>query len=121
VPGRWAFVTSPHEEIKMARITIDDCLKIIPNRFDLTLSATCRARQIAGGATPMVEINRDKPTVLALREMAAGKYGIEILNRKRPAVIGLPADGTANENAWRRITETVGDTGEEKNVPVQPA
>jgi DNA-directed RNA polymerase subunit omega len=121
VLGRWIFVTSPHKEIKMARITIDDCLKIIPNRFDMTLSATCRARQIAGGAMPMVEINRDKPTVLALREMAAGKYGIEILNRKRPAATGLSASGTANDNAWRRITETAGDTAEEKNVPAQPA
>ncbi len=63
----------------MARITIDDCLKIIPNRFDLTLSATYRARQIAGGAVPMVNANRDKPAVIALREMAAGKYGLEIL------------------------------------------
>jgi DNA-directed RNA polymerase subunit omega len=98
----------------MARITIDDCLKMIPNRFDLTLAATCRARQIAGGATPMVEVNRDKPTVLALREMAAGKYGIEILNRKRPAAISLPAGGTATDNAWQRITETAGDTAEEK-------
>ena len=65
----------------MARITIDDCLKVIPNRFDLTLAATCRARQISGGASPMIEINHDKPTVLALREMAARKYGVEILNR----------------------------------------
>ena len=65
----------------MARITIDDCLKRIPNRFDLTLAATYRARQIANGATPMVEISRDKPTVIALRELALGKFGVEILNR----------------------------------------
>ena len=65
----------------MARITIDDCLKIIPNRFDLTLAATFRARQICGGSAPMIEINHDKPTVIALREMAAGKYGQEILRR----------------------------------------
>jgi DNA-directed RNA polymerase subunit omega len=65
----------------MARITVDDCLKKIPNRFQLTLAATYRARQIANGATPMVEADRDKPTVIALREMAAGKFGVEILNR----------------------------------------
>ena len=63
----------------MARITVDDCLKLIPNRFDLTLAATYRARQIANGAAPMLEANRDKATVIALREMAAGKYGVEIL------------------------------------------
>lgn len=63
----------------MARITVDDCLKLIPNRFDLTLAATYRARQITNGAAPMVEANRDKPTVIALRELAAGKYGVDIL------------------------------------------
>ena len=65
----------------MARVTVDDCLKRIPNRFDLTLAAAYRARQIANGATPMVEISRDKPTVIALRELALGKFGVEILNR----------------------------------------
>ncbi len=65
----------------MARVTIDDCLKNIPNRFQMTLAATYRARQIANGATPMVEPNRDKPTVIALREMSLGKYGMEVLNR----------------------------------------
>ena len=64
----------------MARITVDDCLKIIPNRFDMTLAATIRARQILIGSSPMVESTRDKPTVIALRELAQGKLGIEILN-----------------------------------------
>jgi len=65
----------------MARITVDDCLKHIPNRFELSLAATYRARQIAQGAAPMVESSRDKPTVTALREIAQGKVGLEILNR----------------------------------------
>ena len=65
----------------MARVTVDDCLKRIPNRFQLTLAATYRARQITMGSTPLVEAGRDKPTVLALREIALGKVGIEILNR----------------------------------------
>jgi DNA-directed RNA polymerase subunit omega len=63
----------------MARITVEDCLKHIPNRFEMALAATFRARQIANGSQPMLEANRDKPTVIALREMAAGKYGAEIL------------------------------------------
>jgi len=63
----------------MARITIDDCLEKIPNRFELTLAATNRARQISAGSASMVDIDRDKPTVVALREIAAGKVGIEML------------------------------------------
>jgi DNA-directed RNA polymerase subunit omega len=47
----------------------------------MTLAATYRARQIANGATPMVEANRDKPTVIALRELALAKFGVEVLNR----------------------------------------
>ena len=65
----------------MARVTVDDCIQNIPNRFQMTLAATYRARQITAGATPMVEIDRDKPTVLALRVLAQGLYGLELLNR----------------------------------------
>ena len=65
----------------MARITVDDCLKNIPNRFEMSLAATYRARQLANGAESMLESNRDKPTVIALRELAQGKYGTEILNK----------------------------------------
>ena len=65
----------------MARITVEDCLKIIPNRFELTLAATYRARQLANGAQPMIEANRDKSTVIALREMAQKKFGVEILDK----------------------------------------
>ena len=68
----------------MARITIEDCLAKIPNRFELTLAATNRARQIALGATPLVEPNRDKPTVIALREIASQKIGKELLNPPTP-------------------------------------
>jgi len=65
----------------MARVTVDDCLKRIPNRFQMTLAATYRARQLANGATPLVDPDKDKPTVIALREMAIGKVGLEVLNR----------------------------------------
>lgn len=64
----------------MARITTDDCMKTITNRFELTLAATIRARQIAQGSQALVE-SRDKPIVTALKEIAAGKVGLEILNR----------------------------------------
>ncbi|MCW3479842.1 DNA-directed RNA polymerase subunit omega [Neisseriaceae bacterium JH1-16] len=66
----------------MARITVDDCLDRIQNRFDLTLVAAYRARQIASGSTSFVEGGRHKPTVVALREVAAGHVGKEVLSRK---------------------------------------
>ncbi len=66
----------------MARVTVEECLKHIGNRFDLTLAATYRARQVATGATTLVEAGRDKPTVVALREIAAGHVGLEVLKRR---------------------------------------
>jgi DNA-directed RNA polymerase subunit omega len=66
--------------LNVARITVDDCMAKIGNRFELTLAATYRARQLAQGSQPMVDA-RDKPTVIALREIASGKVGLEILNR----------------------------------------
>lgn len=56
----------------MARITVEDCLNRIDNRFEMVLTATKRARQIAHGADPLVEEQNDKPTVIALREIADG-------------------------------------------------
>ncbi len=64
----------------MARITVEDCLKNIDNRFELVLTATKRARQIAHGAEPMVQEENDKPTVLALREIAAGLVDSESID-----------------------------------------
>ena len=60
-------------EVAMARITIEDCLDKIPNRFELTLAATNRARQISAGSAPLVDPDRDKPTVIALREVAPAR------------------------------------------------
>jgi len=76
----------------MARITVDDCLKRIPNRFHLTLAATYRARQLSAGASPLLEPNRDKVTVIALREIALGKVGTEVLRRN--PIIPTPTSGT---------------------------
>ena len=54
----------------MARITVEDCLEVVDNRFELVLMATKRARQLAKGAEPAVNPENDKPSVLALREIA---------------------------------------------------
>jgi len=61
----------------MARITVEDCLDNVDSRFELVLTATKRARQIANGAEPMVEEENDKPTVIALREIAEGFVNAE--------------------------------------------
>jgi DNA-directed RNA polymerase subunit omega len=71
----------------MARITVDDCIKLIPNRFELTLAATTRARQLALGSAPYVDAGKDKPTVIALREIAAGHINASILTPVVPTVI----------------------------------
>ena len=65
----------------MARVTVDDCLKKIPNRFMMTLAAAHRARQLANGATPLVDAEKHKPTVGARKATGAGKIGLEVLNR----------------------------------------
>ena len=73
-----ALLSSPMV-FSMARITVEDCLNVIPNRFDLVLMASKRARQLAKGADPMLPAGDDKPTVLALREIAANKITDELL------------------------------------------
>ncbi|MGA9574210.1 MAG: DNA-directed RNA polymerase subunit omega [Lysobacterales bacterium] len=69
----------------MARITVEDCLVNIDNRFELVLTATKRARQIGHGSEPLVPEENDKPTVLALREIAAGLIdpeGVDVLQAR---------------------------------------
>lgn len=63
----------------MARLTVEDCLPHVKNRFDLVLLASKRARQIALGAHVLVPHENDKPTVLALREIASGLINQEVL------------------------------------------
>lgn len=63
----------------MARITVTDCLEHVDNRFQLVLVATKRARQLILGAAPMVDPENDKPTIIALREIAEGFIGPSIL------------------------------------------
>ena len=63
----------------MARITVEDCLDNIPNIFEMVLVAAKRARRVAHGADTMVSMDNDKPTVVALREIAAGHVTPSIL------------------------------------------
>ena len=67
----------------MARITVEDCLKHVENRFELVMVGSKRARQLAtGGKEPFVEWENDKPTVVALREIEEGHVTADILNEK---------------------------------------
>jgi len=68
----------------MARITVEDCSDKIPNMFQLVLVASKRARQLANGAEAMVEWENDKPTVVALREIAEGYVTESILEEREP-------------------------------------
>jgi DNA-directed RNA polymerase subunit omega len=73
----------------MARITVEDCLERVENRFELVLMATRRARQVANGADPLVEWENDKPTVVALREIADGMINattLEELEKREQAI-----------------------------------
>ncbi len=66
----------------MARVTVEDCLDHVANRFELVMVASKRARQIAvHGDQPMVEWENDKPTVVALREIAEGLVTADILDK----------------------------------------
>jgi DNA-directed RNA polymerase subunit omega len=64
----------------MARITVEDCLEVVDNRFELVLMATKRARQLAKGAESALSNENDKPTVLALREIADRKIDQETID-----------------------------------------
>ncbi len=85
----------------MARVTVEDCLEKVPNRFDLVLMASKRARLIANGQSPMVEEENDKPTVLALREIAEEKINDEVL-----ADLELEAKRAKELEAWNAAAET---------------
>ncbi len=66
----------------MARITVEDCLNNIDNRFELSLAAAVRARQLASGHQPLVDaLKRDKPVVVALREIASNKIDRTVLKK----------------------------------------
>ena len=86
----------------MARITVEDCLKNVDNQFDLVMTAAKRARQLANGAEPLVDLENDKPTVVALREIAAGLINDEVL-----AQMSVPVDDIlSSEDAEELLAST---------------
>ena len=75
----------------MARITVEDCLDHVNNRFDLVLLATKRARQLVNGVDPLLPWENDKPTVMALREIAEGLVDDQVVAPKEEPEIDIAA------------------------------
>jgi DNA-directed RNA polymerase subunit omega len=108
----------------MARITVEDCLDNVDNRFELVMVSSKRARQIqTGGKDPMVSIDKDKPTVIALREIAEGHVNADILVTKPRVEIdesAMEAEVTALAEAEAALNEgaaeiVIPDSSQENN------
>ncbi len=97
----------------MARITVEDCLEKVENRFQLVLIATKRARQLAGGAEPMVDRDNDKNTVIALREIAEGLVTASILDEDDTPIVTNPFELPPLEEI------AAGETSEESDEIVE--
>lgn len=82
----------------MARITVEDCLARVDNRFELVLVAARRARDLALGQAPLVPAENDKPTVIALRELAEGKLA-HLISERRNRLAPAPKKTTATATA----------------------
>jgi DNA-directed RNA polymerase subunit omega len=92
----------------MARITVEDCLQNVDNLFQLVLLAAQRARRLANGAEATLPLENDKPTVLALREIAAGNVTAEMLREPEPAPEQLAAEAD-NQSSFRAPQFGLGD------------
>ena len=94
----------------MARITVEDCMQNVDNLFELVLIASKRSRQLSNGAPTDLEWENDKPTVMALREIAEGKVDASILKEsdhiKDPT---LGEDGFGQEEVSPRPIPSLGD------------
>ncbi|MCG6969923.1 MAG: DNA-directed RNA polymerase subunit omega [Gammaproteobacteria bacterium] len=81
----------------MARVTVEDCLDFVDNRFELVLLASKRARQIAYGKEALVIQENDKPSVVALREIAEGKMSTSILEKMTKEAEKVDAEPESDE------------------------
>ena len=104
----------------MARVTVEDCLDKIPNRFDLVVLAARRARDITLGRAPFVERENDKPTVIALREIAEGLIDLDYLSVQEASpmdILGKPdpeSDPTDTDEAIAALLMEAGGRGTRK-------
>ena len=95
----------------MARLTVEDCLDNVDNRFELVLISAKRARQLAMGADPLVELENDKPTVLALREIAEGLIDKSVLTEEVVPQEDIEAmiEGELQETSMPMVNAPLGD------------
>jgi DNA-directed RNA polymerase subunit omega len=113
----------------MARVTVEDCLDKIPNRFDLVVLAARRARDLTLGRAPFVERENDKPTVIALREIAEGLIDLEYLKVQEAIpvdMLGKPElesgpTATDEELAALLMEDADGENEEEERETVEDA
>jgi len=110
----------------MARITIEDCLVELDNAFDICALAGKRAKDLASGADPLVE-SKDKPTVIALREISAGKIGMDYfeISNKEKIESQLFGDGISEEEVITELsqqleeipsTESLASSGNQQDI-----
>jgi DNA-directed RNA polymerase subunit omega len=92
----------------MARITVEDCLDNVDNRFELVLVASKRARQIVDGAATQVSPDNDKPTVIALREIAEGLVDRSILDEQPEPVLEEEVSATEESEEENESSEESG-------------
>ena len=85
----------------MARVTVEDCLENVDNLFHLVLLASQRACRLANGAEATVPVDNDKPTVLALREIAAGNITPEMMREPEPEPVAPLMPDAGNESSFR--------------------
>lgn len=105
----------------MARVTVEDCLDNVDNRFDLVMLATKRARQLAtGGKDPLVKEDSDKATVIALREIAEGLISEESLAQRNMqediAEVFEETDSSLDEELMAAVAATTATESEEDIV-----
>lgn len=95
----------------MARITVEDCLHNVDNLFQLVLLAAQRARRLANGAEPTIPWENDKPTVVALREIAEGNITVEMLREPEPvsAPPEMAVPDADNQSSFRAPQFGLGD------------
>ena len=91
----------------MARVTVEDCLEHVDNRFELVLLATKRARQLTYGVEALVPEENDKPTVIALREIADGLINKDILNEPDEPELFIETQDTDAQEEVDSIAEEV--------------